>query len=231
MDRLEEAHVLGVVVPCAGQDALGHVVPSAEDEFHAVLRRNTVERRRNGDVRRSLDLRHGRPQEGQLEVPELLPVEHDALVVDSQRTGDVLDGLGRGVGVPAVVHVHRQRAQAEALGHVCDIAAVDSAADAHDAVVFLPAPRGLDPFDDGRELRLAPRRVVGEVGEPVEVVRAVVAAALGVEGDVGIGVGHDAARADARAAVVPLDDRAVFGRGHAFRAGPLRTSARRDQGS
>ena len=230
MDRSQEADVLGVVVPRAGQDALGCVVASHEDEADAVLRRNAVERRGNGDVRGRLDLRHGCPEEGELQVPELLPVEHDALVVDPKRPSHVLDVLGRRVGVPAVVHVHAQRAQTKALDHIRGIGAVDATAETDDAVVFLPAPRGLDALDDGRQLALARPRPVGEVGDPIEIVRAVVAAAFGVERDVRVGGGHDAARAYLPAAVVPLFGRGGLRCGHAFR-NFLRTGSRPGRGS
>src|SRR5947209_1225491 len=58
--------------------------------------------------------------------------------------------------------------------------------------------------------------VVSELGDPLQVIGAMVAAALGVERDVGVGGGHDASRADAGAAVVPLQGRGRLSGMHSF---------------
>ena len=59
-----------------------------------------------------------------------------------ERGGNV---AGRHFGVPAVVQVHGQRAQAELLHLVGDIRAVDAAADADDAVVAVALAVAPDP--------------------------------------------------------------------------------------
>ena len=117
-----------------------------------------------------------------------------ALVVDAQDLREVLDVLDRGVGVPAVVHVDRQRTQPVTLGDVGCVGAVHSAADAEDAVVPL-APGALDPLDHCVQLPVALFPAVAAPGDTLEEVAAVIAVPGRIEGDVPIARVHHAARA------------------------------------
>src|SRR6185436_1236733 len=134
---------------------------------------------------------------GDLQIAELLPVEHVREQIDAELVEHALDVLDRELRVPAVVDVDGEGAQAVRLDEMGDVGAVDAAADADDAVVLAAASRQLDPLDQRRD-RLLPRLAAQDPRPDQAIVATAVMAQPGrVEFDRAIRDRvHDAARAD-----------------------------------
>ena len=147
-------------------------------------------------VSRNLGIRDRCLEEGELEIPELLPVEDLGIQIDAERSEDLLDVADRQLGIPAIVQVHGQRPEAELLRHVRDIRAVHSAAHAQDTVVgFAPSAR-LYLLDHSREcpptVLARPYQLPGQV----LVGMAVNTDPVLFEADLGVAGVHDAVGAD-----------------------------------
>ena len=168
------------MAPSHRHDRLRHEVPAAEDEADVLLLRGAEQRRGDRVIRRGLGVRDGRPQERQLQIAELGPVDHVRAQVDIElvsvrlmlSTASSLSqplsrctASGRSFNSPQ--HGHRR--------------AVDAAAHADDAVVFSIRTFALDPSDEVRESPLALTRRRQLLREPSERSGAEPAAAVGVE--------------------------------------------------
>ena len=99
------------------------------------------EHRSDGVISRDLRVRDRRLEERELEVPELVPVEDVRVEVHPKPRDDVLHVLDGEFRVPSVVQMNRQRSEACAVGQVRRVAAVNTPAQADQAVVIFPLAR------------------------------------------------------------------------------------------
>ena len=104
-------------------------------------------------------------------------------------------------GVPAIVHMHGERAQAPLHSHIRKVDAVDSAAYADDAVVFFSLACFFDLLDHGGQFRIAVGALVGVEVCAFEVLGAEVATAFGIKGDIDVVGIHHTAGTDAERSV------------------------------
>lgn len=109
MDVLQLDGIRLVVHPLDGvPDAFGGVVRPGEDVLDLVLLGELVHHGEEGVVLGSVDVGDPGLEEGELQVPHLLPVDHLGVEIQPQAIDQLLDVVHRLLGVPAGVHVEDQ---------------------------------------------------------------------------------------------------------------------------
>jgi len=178
-------------------DALGRVVGTGEDVLDAVLGGEVVHRGEEGVILRCVQMRDSRLEERQLEVFHLLPVDDLGVEVKVKGIDKLLDVVDGFLRVPSGVDVEHEGSEAKLFFcEVSEVGAVDSSADAHDAVEVLANTFIFNLVDGFLKLFTslgvgAPYRL-----DVFEEAIAVVAHAIRVESDFRIGGVHDAVCAD-----------------------------------
>jgi hypothetical protein len=160
-----------------------------------VLLRLLIVHGHQGVVGEHLDINHVGGKEGFHEAADLGPVDHVSVEIDPQLTHEVGDIVLGELGVPAIVHVDRERPQAKPDDLDQGPAAIDPARQTDDAVVALAFARFLDALDQGiqpaKTLLFADRKVLFLLFEKAF---AIVANAVVIELDVDRAFIHDATR-------------------------------------
>ena len=157
-----------------------------------------IRKRCGGDavIRRGFAIDDVRPQKGQLEIDKFLPVYDVREKVDVQCLQCIPYVIHGQLGIPTVVEVDSEGAEAQLLYPVGGYRAVHPAADSDNAVVILLPAFRLDLLHQFRERAFAFRSWKELGTHPFDRRRTAVANSLVVETDLGVRCVHNATGAN-----------------------------------